>query len=384
MFFLKRKPPNLLISCSNSLTSVIERELIVNSEIELMTRNPIVRGLTAFFAAAVIAFASHTVPAASPCEWTGIDRVVAIGDVHGAYDRFVEILKVAGVVDGGLHWAAGSTHVVQLGDILDRGDDSRKVLDFVRRLEKEAHAARGQLHLLLGNHEAARMLGDLRLTTTGEYAAFVTPDSVSVRDKYLKSLKPATADERARVTQETPLGLFEMRQAFGRDGDYGRWLRQLPVTVKIDGFIFVHGGISPAVAPLGCAAINEQVRTELTTDLDKTRQAPLESLTARVDGPLWYRGLAQESDAFAPQVDEILSKAQARAIVVGHTVATTGRITSRFDGRVIQLDTGMQPAYVQGGRASALEITRGAITAIYVDRRDPVPLPKPQAAPAAP
>jgi hypothetical protein len=349
-----------------------------------MIRNPIVRGLTAFLTAALIAFASHTVPAASPCEWTGIDRVVAIGDVHGAYDRFVEILKVAGVVDGGLHWAAGSTHVVQLGDILDRGDDSRKVLDFVRRLEKEAQAARGQLHLLLGNHEAARMLGDLRLTTTGEYAAFVTPDSESVRDKYLKSLRPATADERARVTQQTPLGLFEMRQAFGRDGDYGRWLRQLPVTVKIDGVIFVHGGISPAVAPLGCAAINEQVRTELTTDLDKTRQAPLESLTARVDGPLWYRGLAQESDAFAPQVDEILSKAQARAIVVGHTVTTTGRITSRFDGRVIQLDTGMQPAYVQGGRASALEITRGAITAIYVDRRDPVPLPKPQAAPAAP
>jgi hypothetical protein len=349
-----------------------------------MTRNPIVRGLTAFLSAAVIAFASRSVPAASPCEWTGIDRVIAIGDVHGAYDRFIEILKVAGVVDGGLHWAAGSTHVVQLGDILDRGDDSRKVLDFVRRLEKEAQAARGQLHLLLGNHEAARMLGDLRLTTAGEYAAFVTPDSESVRDKYLKSLKPATSDERAQLIRQTPLGLFEMRQAFGRDGDYGRWLRQLPVTVKIDGFMFVHGGISPAVAPLGCAAINEQVRTELTTDIDKTRQAPLESLTARVDGPLWYRGLAQESDAFAPEVDQILSKAQARAIVVGHTVTTTGRIISRFDGRVIELDTGMQPAYVQGGRASALEIARGAITAIYVDRRDPVPPPKPQAAPPAP
>ena len=91
-----------------------------------MTRNPIVRGLTAFLTAAVIAFGSRPVPAASPCEWTGIDRVVAIGDVHGAYDRFVEILKVAGVVDAGSHWAGGTTHVVQLGDILDRGDDSRK------------------------------------------------------------------------------------------------------------------------------------------------------------------------------------------------------------------------------------------------------------------
>jgi len=349
----------------------------------LMTRNRIVCGWMAGLTAAVIAFASRPVPAASPCEWTGIDRVVAIGDVHGAYDRFVEILKVAGVLDAGLHWAGGSTHLVQLGDILDRGNDSRKVLDLVRRLEKEAPAARGRLHLLLGNHEAARMLGDLRLTAAGEYAAFAAPDSESVREKYLKSLHPATAAERVQLVQQTPLGFFEMRQAFGRDGEYGRWLRQLPVTVKIDGFMFVHGGISPAVAPLGCAAINDQVRRELTTDLDKTRAAPLASLTARADGPLWYRGLAQEGDDFAPQIDEILSKAQARAIVVGHTVAATGRITSRFDGRVIQIDTGMQPAYVQGGRASALEIARGEITAIYVDRRDPVPLPKGQGVPAA-
>ena len=348
-----------------------------------MTRNPIVRGLTAFLTAAVIAFASRPVPAASPCEWTGIDRVVAIGDVHGAYDRFVEILKVAGVVDAGSHWAGGTTHVVQLGDILDRGDDSRKALDLVRRLEKEAQAARGQLHLLLGNHEAARMLGDLRLTAAGEYAAFAASDSESVREKYLRSLKPATADARAQLIQQMPLGFVEMRQAFGRDGEYGRWLRQLPVTVTIDGFIFVHGGISPAVAPLGCAAINEQVRRELTTDLEKTREAPLVSLTARADGPLWYRGLAQESDAFAPQVDEILSKAGARAIVVGHTVTATGRVISRFDGRVIQIDTGMQPAYVQGGRASALEIAHGEITAIYVDRRDPVPLPARQGVPVA-
>jgi len=32
----------------------------------------------------------------------------------------------------------------------------------------------------------------------------------------------------------------------------------------------------------------------------------------------------------------------------------------------------MQPAYVQGGRASALEIRKREATAIYVDRRDPV------------
>ena len=319
--------------------------------------------------------------AADKCEWTGVDRVVAIGDVHGAYDRFVEILKTAGIVDGNLRWVAGTTHVVQLGDIVDRGDDSRKALDLVRRLEKEADKAGGQLHLLLGNHEVARMLGDLRLTAPGEYAAFVTPNSESIREKYLKLAKPDSDEERAQLLQQLPLGLIEMRQAFGRDGDYGKWLRELPAVIKIDDLVFVHGGLSPAVAPMGCAAINEQVRRDLTSDFEKTIGAPLASLAARVDGPLWYRGLAQEPDAFAPQVDDIIASTAARAIVIGHTVSLTGRIGTRFGGRVVQIDTGMQPAYAQGGRASALEIARGEATAIYVDRRDPVALPKRAAVP---
>jgi hypothetical protein len=306
-----------------------------------------------------------------------VSRVVAVGDVHGAYDRYVEILKVAAVIDANEHWAAGATHFVQLGDVVDRGDDSRKALDFLRRLEREAKAAGGYAHVLMGNHEAARMLGDLRLTAAGEYAAFTTSGSDKVREQYVKSLKPATDTEREQLMQKTPPGLVEMRQAFGRDGEYGRWLRQLPVIIKINGLMFVHGGISPTVAPLGCAAINDQVRRELTSDLDKTRAAPLSSLTARVDGPLWYRGLAQEPDTFAPQVGEILTALGARAIVVGHTVAQTGRIITRFDGRVIEIDTGMQPAYVSSGRASALEVKGDEATAIYTDRRDVVTIAKP-------
>src|SRR5919197_723429 len=270
----------------------------------------------------LLASAATVARAASRCEWQSVERVVAVGDVHGAYDRYVEILRASGVIDANGRWAGGAAHFVQLGDVVDRGPDSRKALDFLERLER-----------------------------------------------FLQTLKPAERDE---ARKQTPLGQIEMRQAFGRDGEYGKWLRQLPVTIKINGIVFVHGGISPAVAPLGCSAINDQVHRELTSDLDKTRAAPLASLAARVDGPLWYRGLAEQPDAFAPQVTDILTKLGARAIVVGHTVSTNRRIITRFDGRVIQIDTGMQPAYVPDGRASALEIRGGEATAIYVDRREPV------------
>jgi Calcineurin-like phosphoesterase len=334
-----------------------------------------VQFVTAVIVVAFVALSPARLPAASSCEWNNVERVVAIGDVHGAYDRFVEILKVAGIVDSELRWIGGRTHVVQLGDIVDRGDDSRKALDLVRRLERPAQSAGGAWHQLMGNHEVARMLGDLRLVRPAEYAAFANDDSDRTRESYLRTIARSASD-RMELISQMPLGFVEMRQAFGRDGEYGRWLRQLPVAIKIDGLLFVHGGISPAVAPLGCEGINDQVKRELTTDLEKTRANALASLTARADGPLWYRGLAQEPDAFAPQLTEILSKLRVRAIVVAHTVTPLNRITTRFDGRVIEIDTGMQPAYIPDGRASALEIRGGEATAIYVDRRDPVELPK--------
>jgi hypothetical protein len=173
-----------------------------------------------------------------------------------------------------------------------------------------------------------------------------------------------------------------MRVAFGRNGRYGRELRKLDTVAKINGIVFLHGGISPSVADMPCETINASVRRELSEDVEKTREAPLASLSAREDGPLWYRGLAQEPDAFAPTVDEILTKQRAQAIVIGHTVAPDGRIRVRFSGKVFQIDTGMQPAYIATGRPSALEIQRGVFTAIYPDRRDTL-VGEPAQAPAA-
>lgn len=304
------------------------------------------------------------------CEVSGVERVVAIGDVHGAYDRFAEILQITGLVDADLHWTGGKTHLVQVGDVVDRGPDSRKALDLLRSLVDPAARAGGRVHALIGNHEVMRILGDMRYVTPGEYQAFVTDGSEALRERFVNTTK---ADARADLRAKTPLGWVEMRLAFGGDGPYGKWLDGLNAVVKINDVIFLHGGISPSVAGLSCMAINDTVRRELTADLEKTLDDPQRSLAAREDGPLWYRGLAQGSDLAETEVDEILAKQGAKAIVVGHTVAPTGRIVSRFGGKVFQIDTGMQPAYVSGGRAAALEYKGAVYTAIYTDRQDPLP-----------
>src|SRR5262249_1908427 len=133
-------------------------------------------------------FRPHVAAATASCEADGIERIVAVGDVHGAYDRFLAILRPPGVLGDKSPWAAGKTHLAKLGDVVGRGPDSRNALDLLQRLEAEALLAGGQVHALLGNHEVARMLGDLRLVSPGEYSAFVTADSETTRQRFVESL----------------------------------------------------------------------------------------------------------------------------------------------------------------------------------------------------
>ncbi|MEL0307163.1 MAG: metallophosphoesterase, partial [Halieaceae bacterium] len=86
-------------------------------------------------------------------DWQEIERVIAIGDVHGDYDNFLAVLKDAEVVNRRGKWVAGEAHVVQVGDIPDRGPDTVKIIRFLQNLEKQAVKAGGRLHLLIGNHE---------------------------------------------------------------------------------------------------------------------------------------------------------------------------------------------------------------------------------------
>jgi len=319
--------------------------------------------LSAVAAAALATVAAPRAIAADPpskCAIDGIERVVAVGDVHGAYDRFVELLQVAGLIDAHLHWAGGRAHLVQTGDVVDRGPDSLKALDLLRRLQGEAPKAGGAVHPLIGNHEAMRLLGDMRYVHPGEYQAFVTPKSEALRRQYVLQ------DPDARPLSETPLGLVEMRNAFGHSGEYGSWLRSLDAVMKINGVMFMHGSLSLQTAARSCDDMNNVVRRELGRDIDHTRMDPQATLVAGENGPLWYRGINTIAEE---DVDQILAKAHARAIVVGHTVSQTGRIGVRFDGKVFSIDTGMQPAYVPTGHASALEIVGDVFTAIYTDGR---------------
>ena len=338
-------------------------------------------------------------PVPSSCDIRTTERIVAVADIHGAFDRFVRILQKVGIIDAQSHWSGGKTVFLQLGDVIDRGADSRKALDLLRSLETEAAAAGGQVHALLGNHEVMRMMNDYRYVSTGEYAAFVTPTSSKLRDRYYAAAVDIgrqqaeaagkTFDEKGFTRQlhdETPLGKVEMANAFGPAGEYGTWLRGHDVMARVNGIVFLHGGTNPAVAKLGCAAINTQARSELQNFRSLSPDELAHSLIASETGPVWFRGLAYDrlqefliaSPDSAPEtllkesdVDAILSALGGRAIVIGHTVAEDAKARWRFNRRVVQLDSGMlDGAFFPGGSASALEIVGDTFTLVYENRRE--------------
>jgi hypothetical protein len=345
--------------------------------------------------------------------WSDVPKVIAFADVHGAYNELVPLLRKAGVIDAGDHWAAGTTHVVSLGDLLDRGADSRKVMDLLMRLQGEASAAGGELHVVLGNHEAMNLLGDLRYVVPPDYAAYAADEPAGERDRE-KQQWLANGGTAADFDKRFPPGYFGHRALLAPRGKYGAWLMTLPVAIAIGDTLYMHGGVSSALNGLSLQELDLRYRTALVEHL--TAAAPLhdaglirsgdpfndwaklaaerlpakqasdpanaQALAAAVarfdsadrnpllesDGPNWYRGTAlcnevAERDVLQPILDGLKLK----RLVVGHTVGHDGRVASRFDGTVYKLDTGMnREAY--HGHPAVLTLPRdGAPTVLYAD-----------------
>lgn len=341
----------------------------------------VVRRVLFFF----LPFAFLALPAASyaeqiPWEWSGIERIVVIGDLHGDYDNFVKILKGTGIVDPELHWAAEKTHLVQTGDIMDRYDDARKILDLLIRLEKEAAEAGGMVHVLLGNHEEMNLTGvvfsgNLDYVTLYQFISFLPEryrkhqeDVLAKKIQTLRARHGRTKPEDAKSEFWNSLKNDSSAQklyVIHFNDEYGPWLRRLNVAIKINDVIFVHGGISEKYSKWGLKEINDRYRMELTDICRALRNSEpprimQPSIVYRGDSPLWYRDLARVPEAdLNEEVDAILENLGAKSMIIAHTpkIVKTPKDMQRFGGKVWIVDTGISRVY--GGPASALIIQNG-------------------------
>ena len=128
------------------------------------------------------------------------ERLVALGDVHGDIAATRRALRLAGAIDADDHWIGGELVVVQTGDQLDRGDDEQAILELFAKVQREAAAAGGAVHVLNGNHEFMNALGDLRYVTPGGYADFADAPGVDIGRPELGAAMAETREQaRARV-----------------------------------------------------------------------------------------------------------------------------------------------------------------------------------------
>ena len=322
---------------------------------------------------------------AFPCDVQTTERIVAVGDVHGAFDQFVAILRVAGIIDNRNRWSGKKAVLVQTGDVLDRGPDSRKALDLLRKLEGEAQRAGGRVYALLGNHELMRLVSDWRYVSQGETDAFRNADSVDLRERAFTVF--STEAEKSAKAVGKPFDPAAYREAFMKEiparqprdavrvrGE--RRVRRVGASARrrrahqrhpVPARRYQRAGVDD-----GLRRINAAVRKDLLS-----LPVPLEQVVALL-GQRNRSALVSRSRQRARSV----ARADARRHPRAHEGArdrdrphhrVPGKITPRLGGRVILIDTGMvNGEFYPGGVASALELQGDKATAIYLDRREPL------------
>jgi hypothetical protein len=304
--------------------------------------------------------AAPTEPACSivplPLRLPAPRRLIAIGDLHGDLAATRAALRTAGAIDDRDRWSGGALVVVQTGDVLDRGDDERAILDLLARLETEARAAGGALVMLLGNHELMNAAGDFR---------YVTPAGLRAFDGAPGPAAPAAsgAPEPAR----------SRAAALGPGGSYARWLAHHAVVAIVGDTVFSHAGVLGTWVTR-VDAVNQTARCWM----DGQASDPAPALTSD-DSPVWSRAAGGPAatdpgsgGASLPGVDcgavrSALDALQVRRMVVGHTVQHHG-ISPACDDTLWRIDVGLARLY--GGPIEVLELIPGAAPRVLHGTRD--------------
>jgi len=223
--------------------------------------------------------------AASPAAYSA-PRVVVVGEIQGAANSAATLLENVRLIDGDGHWSGGDAVLIQTGDLIDGGENARAAMDLFMRLQAEAPAAGGRVIVLMGNHEAMNILGELRDVNYMTYAAFAGSDA-EAQQKALYDATVAWRSDRAAATGSQfsadddfsadwfalhPPGWVEYVEAMRPEGTYGKWLRTLPVAFEVDGMLFIHAGISPEMKGMTIEEINTRAADEIRRfDADRER-----------------------------------------------------------------------------------------------------------------
>lgn len=162
-------------------------------------------------------------------------RVYAIGDIHGRLDLLDRLL--ADIAEDACQGAAGRLVVVFLGDLIDRGAQSRTVIErVIGGPPPEGPLAQARYVCLRGNHE------DILLQFLADFS--VGPRWF--RNGGLESVRSYVGEVDAHLAHDYPRLQKMLYRAL--PAHHLRFLSSIPTRHEEGDYLFVHAGVRPGIA----------------------------------------------------------------------------------------------------------------------------------------
>ncbi|MCF7559485.1 metallophosphoesterase [Sabulilitoribacter multivorans] len=243
--------------------------------------------------------------------FNSVTKIAALSDIHGQYDLAIEILKNNKIIDKNLNWNFDKGHLVIAGDIFDRGNKVNEMLWLVYKLEAQAKSKGGHVHFLLGNHEYMVLHNDLRY----------------VSEKYLLASKLLNLEYSELYSNKTVLG---------------RWLRSKSTIIKINDYVFVHGGVSEdfiAENDLNFEKINDIMRTSIDRTKREMKSTNFYNIYYGSKSLIWYRGYFYDN-LLDSDISKILKLMNSKHIIVGH--CSNDEIVQLYNNKIFGVDSSIK------------------------------------------
>ncbi len=288
---------------------------------------------------------------------------MAIGDLNASWASWQTITSGLGLIDDEGRWTGGDAHLIQLGDVFNRGPGARRYFQALPALQAQAADAGGRVTQLLGNHEVLTALGVEAWCTTEEYLAWATageraawPRRVAEQSSYYLAVPPPGPVEPLGPRLELwkalhAPGRAAMREDLREDGEVGALLRELPLAVIDRDTLFCHAPLTPRWARMGLDGLNERCQQAWKDAPPFYRSLDRKGLFRSPAGPLWNRRLVQKETARErQQVARTLAQLEVRRMATGHTQTEAieggvpGEILLRHEGRIVCCDVGLGQA----------------------------------------
>jgi hypothetical protein len=254
--------------------------------------------------------------------------------------------------DNEIVWVGGDAVVVQLGDVMDRGDHEIAIVKLLRDLHDQAQSQGGAVYMLNGNHESLNVCGDFRYVTPGAFVESALFAGLAEED-----LKEWDMLARVRYAVFKPGGPMAVE------------LSKNPVVLIVNDTAFAHGGLLPTHVNYGLEKLNQEAAAWMRAErkADGGKATPPFLAMGDANSVMWNRSQSREKFPSPNErygacraLQQALEKAGASRLVVGHTPQLKGA-NCECDGQVWRLDVGMSYG-VLNRPVQVLEIKRDSTT----------------------